>query len=80
MWAVTLTGAPKPLCNAADRRFRKILRDGGYGGCVGMIRFNGQINTGITIRTVHLERGRAHVRVGATLLYDSDPELEELEN
>lgn len=78
MWAVTLTGAPKPAAMQQIEDLENSARRW-YGGCVGMIRFNGQINTGITIRTVHLERGRAHVRVGATLLYDSDPELEELE-
>jgi anthranilate synthase len=78
MWAVTLTGASKPaamqkiedLENSA-RRF--------YGGCVGMLNFNGDINTGITIRAVHLKNGVARVRVGATLLFDSDPDEEERE-
>jgi anthranilate synthase len=37
------------------------------------------LNTGLTLRTVRLERGIAEVRAGATLLYDSDPELEERE-
>ena len=44
-----------------------------------MLRFNGQVNTGITIRTVHLEEGQAQVRVGATVLCDSIPEEEERE-
>ena len=50
-----------------------------YGGCVGMLLFSGEINTGITIRTVHLEDGVAKVRAGATLLCDSDPDAEERE-
>mgnify|MGYP001167778874 CR=1 FL=1 len=78
MWAVTLTGAPKPAAMQQVEDLENSARRW-YGGCVGMIRFNGQINTGITIRTVHLEHGAAQVRVGATLLYDSDPESEELE-
>ena len=50
-----------------------------YGGCIGMLLFSGEINTGITIRTVHLEDGIAKVRAGATLLCDSDPDAEERE-
>ena len=34
---------------------------------------DGDINTGITIRTVHLCDGVAAYSAGATLLYDSDP-------
>ena len=33
---------------------------------------NGSVNTGITIRTVHLQKGRAEYRAGATLVFDSD--------
>jgi anthranilate synthase len=40
---------------------------------------NGDINTGITIRTVHLKNGIATYPAGATLLYDSIPENEERE-
>jgi anthranilate synthase len=46
---------------------------------VGMISLNGDINTGILIRTTHLRDGVASYRVGATLLYDSIPEMEERE-
>ncbi len=78
MWACTLTGAPKP---AAMQRIEDLENSARrwYGGCVGMLLFNGNINTGITIRTVHLEGGEARVRVGATLLCDSDPDEEERE-
>ena len=44
-----------------------------------MISLNGDLNTGITIRTVHLRDGVARYNVGATLLYDSVPEMEERE-
>ena len=78
MWAVTLTGAPKPAAMQQIEALENSARRW-YGGCVGMLRFNGQVNTGITIRTVHLEGGEARVRVGATLLSDSDPNEEERE-
>ena len=78
MWAVTLTGAPKPAAMQKIEELENSARRW-YGGCIGMLHFSGQINTGITIRTVHLEGGIAKVRVGATLLCDSDPDDEERE-
>jgi anthranilate synthase len=44
-----------------------------------MISMDGDINTGITIRTVHLRDGVAAYSAGATLLYDSDPASEHRE-
>jgi anthranilate synthase len=44
-----------------------------------MISLNGDINTGILIRTVHLRDGIAKYPVGATILYDSIPANEERE-
>jgi anthranilate synthase len=78
MWAVTVTGAPKTWAmqfiedhEQAPRRW--------YGGAVGMIGFDGSMNTGLTLRTAHIENGVATVRAGATLLFDSDPAAEEAE-
>ncbi len=78
MWAVTLTGAPKPAAMQQIEQLENSARRW-YGGCVGMLLFSGEINTGITIRTVHLADGIAQVRAGATLLCDSDPDAEERE-
>ena len=50
-----------------------------YGGAIGMMHFNGNMNTGLTIRTVRILNGVAQVRAGATLLNDSDPVEEEKE-
>ena len=47
-----------------------------YGGAIGKIGFNGDINTGLTLRTMHIRDGIAEVRAGATLLFDADPESE----
>ncbi|GAA3725964.1 anthranilate synthase [Spinactinospora alkalitolerans] len=78
MWAVTVTGAPKTWAmrfieanETTPRRW--------YGGAVGVIGFDGSMNTGLTLRTAQIRDGVATVRVGATLLYDSDPEAEERE-
>ena len=50
-----------------------------YGGAIGMVHFNGDLNTGLTLRTIRIKDGIAEVRAGATLLFDSVPEEEEAE-
>ena len=78
MWAVTLIGAPKKAASVAIESCEKSARDW-YGGAVGMLMLNGDINTGIAIRTTYLRDGYATYPAGATLLYDSDPAAEEAE-
>ncbi len=77
-WACTLTGAPKPIAMQTIENLENSAR-GWYGGCVGLFTFDGQLNTGITIRTIHLHDKVAEVRAGATLLYDSIPNEEDEE-
>jgi anthranilate synthase len=78
MWAVTVTGAPKTWAMQFIEDHEKVPRRW-YGGAVGWIGFDGGMNTGLTLRTAHIERGVATVRAGATLLFDSDPAAEEAE-
>ncbi|MBK9167098.1 MAG: anthranilate synthase component I [Bryobacterales bacterium] len=78
MWSVTMIGAPKKAAAQAIEDLEKDAR-GWYGGAIGMLGLNGDINTGILIRTTYLRNGWARYPVGATLLYDSVPELEEQE-
>ena len=78
MWAVTVIGAPKKAAAQTVEAMEKDAR-GWYGGAVGMISLNGDINTGILIRTTYLRDGMARYPVGATLLYDSVPAMEERE-
>ena len=78
MWAVTVIGAPKKAAAQTVEALEKNAR-GWYGGAVGMISLNGDINTGILIRTTYLRDGMASYPVGATLLYDSVPAMEERE-
>jgi anthranilate synthase len=77
-WAVTVTGAPKlwamQFVEDNERSSRRW-----YAGAIGVVGFDGTINTGITIRTIRMKDGLAEVRVGATLLFDSDPVAEEKE-
>jgi anthranilate synthase len=78
MWAVTVIGAPKKAAAETVESLEKSAR-GWYGGAVGMISLNGDINTGILIRTTYMRNGVASYPVGATLLYDSVPAMEERE-
>ena len=77
-WAVTVTGAPKTWAirflenNEPSPRYW-------YGGAVGIVGFDGTMNTGLTLRTIRIKEGVAEVRAGATLLHDSDPDAEEAE-
>jgi len=75
---VTLTGSPKPMAVRLIERMESEPR-GWYGGAVGALLFNGDVSTGITIRTLHLSGGYAHYRTGASLVYDSKGDEEELE-
>ncbi len=77
-WAVTVTGAPKLWAMRYIEETEKSAR-AWYGGAIGMLHFNGDMNTGLTLRTIRLKDGVAEVRAGATLLYDSDPVEEENE-
>ena len=77
-WAVTVTGAPKlwaiRFIEAEERSSRRW-----YGGAIGRLTFDGNMNTGLTLRTIRMQDGVAEIRAGATLLFDSDPDAEEAE-
>ncbi|MDM7851235.1 anthranilate synthase [Pseudochrobactrum kiredjianiae] len=77
-WAVTVTGAPK-LWAMRFIEENERSRRAWYGGAIGMMHFNGDMNTGLTLRTIRIKDGVAQVRAGATLLYDSNPQEEEAE-
>ncbi|TPI35573.1 anthranilate synthase [Mesorhizobium sp. B3-1-6] len=77
-WAVTVTGAPKLWAMRFIEQNEKSPR-AWYGGAIGMVNFNGDMNTGLTLRTIRIKDGIAEVRAGATLLFDSVPEEEEAE-
>ncbi|MEM7461760.1 MAG: anthranilate synthase [Pseudomonadota bacterium] len=77
-WAVTVTGAPKLWAMRYIEENERNPR-AWYGGAIGMIHFNGDMNTGLTLRTVRIKDGIAEVRAGATLLFDSEPDEEERE-
>ena len=77
-WAVTVTGAPKQHAIQFIEDHERSPRPW-YGGAIGFIGFDGNMNTGLTLRTVRVKDGVAEVRAGATLLFGSDPDGEEAE-
>ncbi|MDG2113697.1 MAG: anthranilate synthase component I [Actinomycetota bacterium] len=77
-WAVTVTGAPKARAMMFLEQHERTPR-AWYGGAIGKVGFDGSLNTGMTLRTIRVKDGHAEVRVGATLLWDSDPIAEEEE-
>lgn len=77
-WAVTVTGAPKAWAARFIEKHERSQR-AWYGGAVGHVAFDGSLNTGLTLRTIHVVDGIASVRAGATLLFDSDAQAEEAE-
>ena len=73
--AGTLTGAPKIAAMQYIEEIEQHTR-GYYGGSIGWLLFNGDVNTAITIRTAHVRDGLLSFSAGATLLYESVPENE----
>jgi len=73
--AGTLSGAPKvramQLIAAAEGE-----RRGLYGGAVGYLGYDGNLDTAITIRSAVLREGQAHVHTGAGIVAGSVPEKE----
>ena len=74
----TLTGAPKVEAMKLLRKYEKTKR-GLYGGAVGYITPNGDLDSTIIIRSIRIKNNRAYVRAGAGIVYDSDPESEFIE-
>ncbi|MDO4911083.1 MAG: anthranilate synthase component 1 [Corynebacterium sp.] len=71
----TLTGAPKLRAMELLRGVEK-QRRGSYGGAVGYLRGNGDMDTCIVIRSAFVHNGKAHVQAGAGVVRDSNPQSE----
>ncbi len=76
--AGTVSGAPKVRAMEIIDDLEPTKR-GPYAGVVGYLDFSGNLDTAITIRTVAVKDGRAHLQAGAGIVADSDPESEEFE-
>jgi len=73
--AGTLSGAPKVRAMEIIDELEPTKR-GPYGGAVGYIGFDGNLDTCITIRTIVCRDGRCHVQAGAGVVADSNAEAE----
>ena len=73
--AGTLSGAPKIRAMEIIDEVEPVKR-GIYGGAVGYIGWNGNMDTAIAIRTAVIKDGVLHVQAGAGVVADSKPELE----
>ncbi len=71
----TLTGAPKIRAMQLIRDVEKQRRDS-YGGAVGYLTGEGDLDTCIVIRSAYVENGIAQVQAGAGVVFDSDPQTE----
>jgi anthranilate synthase component 1 len=77
--AGTLTGAPKVRAMQIIAELEPCRR-GVYGGAVGYLGFNGNLDACIAIRTVVLRDGQACIQAGAGIVADSVPEREYAES
>ena len=73
--AGTLTGAPKIRAMEIIHELEPQPR-GAYGGALGYISYNGNMDLAITIRTMEVCRGSVSIQVGAGIVFDSHPERE----
>ncbi|MBM4226395.1 MAG: anthranilate synthase component I [Gammaproteobacteria bacterium] len=71
----TLSGAPKIRAMEIIDQLEPVKR-GIYGGAVGYISWNGNMDTAIAIRTAVIKDGRLYIQAGCGVVADSVPRLE----
>ncbi len=70
--AGTLSGAPKIRAMEIINELEPQAR-GAYGGAIGYIGYDGDMDLAITIRTLEIEGDKVSVQAGAGIVADSDP-------
>lgn len=73
--AGTLSGAPKIRAMEIIDEMESVKR-GVYGGAVGYLSWNGNMDTAIAIRTAVIKDDQLYIQAGAGVVADSKPELE----
>ncbi len=73
--AGTLSGSPKPKALELIAKYERNTRDF-YGGAIGLISSNGDVNLAIVIRSLLSKNNQLHYRAGAGVVLDSIPENE----
>jgi anthranilate synthase component 1 len=76
--AGTVSGAPKIRAMEIIAELERDRR-GVYAGAAGYFDMSGNIDTAITLRTMVVKDGVAHVQAGGGIVYDSDPATEHQE-
>lgn len=76
--AGTVSGSPRERAMEIIDELEKVHR-GIYGGAIGYIGFNGNIDFALTIRTMVIHKGKAYVQAGAGVVEASDPAKEFME-
>jgi len=71
----TLSGAPKIRAMEIIDELEPVKR-GVYGGAVGYLSWNGNMDTAIAIRTAVMKQGRLYIEAGCGVVADSVPQLE----
>ena len=71
----TLVGAPKVSAATLIRQVEK-QRRGSYGGAVGYLDGQGNMDSCIVIRSAFVKNNMAHIQAGAGVVYDSVPQSE----
>ncbi len=71
----TITGAPKPRTMEIIDEV-EATRRGPYTGSIGLFGFDGRATLNIVIRTLVRYAEEYHLRVGAGIVHDSDPDSE----
>ena len=73
--AGTLSGAPKIRAMEIIHELEPTPR-GVYGGALGYLGYDGNMDVAITIRTLEARNGKVSVQAGAGIVFDSDPQTE----
>jgi len=73
--AGTVSGAPKVRAMQLIQEFEEERR-GVYGGAIGYLGFNGNLDVALAIRTFVVKDEMVHVQAGAGIVFDSDPQAE----
>ncbi len=76
--AGTVSGAPKVRAMEIIDELEKDKR-GIYGGCIGYFGASGEMDTCIVLRTSVVKDGVMHVQAGAGIVFDSEPDYEQVE-
>ncbi len=73
--AGTVTGTPKVRAMQLIDELEPVTR-GFYAGSIGLWKWNGDFDSCITLRSIHVQEGRAYWQASAGIVADSDPQAE----